>query len=177
MNTLDMTKTASSVYGCESKPSKQEFIKSVFHKLPLARGSCLFRDAGDMSGAEAFCVIHNKICIIADAGAGPALGAYGFSCKDFSKANNSPANKQVMIQQGLGTSGRTAHQLLEYLQVHLLPVIIIENVEDFCSKSHGQLEYFQSELKKFGYVSTALIMKTAQFYLPRDRSRAYVKLV
>eukprot|EP00974_Lingulodinium_polyedra_P000439 44321-Lingulodinium_polyedra.AAC.1 len=55
-----------------------------------------------------------------------------------------------------------------------MPVVVVENVEDFCHESHGQLGIFQAWLKNLDYESTAMILRSGQFLLPQGRVRAYI---
>jgi site-specific DNA-cytosine methylase len=128
------------MYSCELQPSKQQFLKEVIHKLPFAAACCIFNDAADTSGFDAPCVVHKKNCTVVDSTSGPALLTGGFSCKDFSQANNNPAAKKTMIQSGSGSSGKTARHALDHLAAHPVPVFLLENVTDFLNETHNQLE-------------------------------------
>ena len=127
-----------------------------------------------MGGTTAKCAAHGKQCEIPHGVDGPTIAAFGFSCKDFSLQNNAAPQKSCMIQKGLGSSGRTARDLLTFLEKHPMPIIVVENVEEFLSDSHGQLQYFQQVLLDIGYKSKPMVMRTVDYLLPQDRKRAYI---
>ena len=161
-------------YGCEWKRPKRDFILKVIHNMPLGNKACLFHNAEAMSGAVAPCAAHGKDCWIPDGAKGPVAGAFGFSCKDFSSANNNPPQKKVMIQKGLGSSGKTARSLIDFLAMHPLPIVWLENVGELCSESHGQLHVLKELLANAGYIAKETILNSLQFALPQDRRRAYL---
>ena len=97
------------------------------------------------------------------------LGAYAFSCKGFSSARSQGPNRSLLIQLALGTSGKTARDLLAYLQAHSPAAIIIENAEDFVHESHGQLAYFRELLDQIGYDTIVLVLRSNHYYLPQGR--------
>ena len=140
-------------YGCEWKRPKRDFILKVIHNMPLGNKACLFHNAEAMSGAVAPCAVHGKDCWIPDGAKGPVAGAFGFSCKDFSSANNNPPQKKVMIQKGLGSSGKTARSLIDFLAMHPFPIVWLENVGELCSESHGQLHVLKELLANAGYIA------------------------
>ena len=79
-----------------------------------------------------------------------------------------------LIAKRLGTSGKTAMDLLEHIDHHRLPIIGVENVEGFSSDTHGQLTVFLDALAEMGYLAKSFSMSASDFYLPTDRKRLYV---
>ncbi|KAI0272498.1 hypothetical protein BC834DRAFT_817628 [Gloeopeniophorella convolvens] len=144
------------VFSCEIVPFKQAYIERNFQPPLLFRDVCELGDdyAYTAYGAKAY-VPGNVDILIA-----------GTSCVDYSNLNNEKKD----IDQG-GESGRTFHGMLNWVQKHRPPVVILENV---CSAP------WPAVVKKFGdikYSAKSVRLDTKTYYVPHTRTRGYMMAV
>ena len=156
-------------FGCEIKPVVQEWIihllSTIASGLPgislVIEPGCLFAKAEDLCNETAFCKKHNRHCKVI----GSDLCAAGTSCKDFSRASSSyEAGTNISdMPTSVGGSADTLHGLVGYLMLHLVSIIIWENVEnideDIDSKANVQshLENITTKFHKAGFASQAFL--------------------
>ncbi|KAI0701486.1 hypothetical protein BC835DRAFT_1303658 [Cytidiella melzeri] len=144
------------VFSCEIEPFKQAYIERNFSP-PL-----LFRDVCELGSAHA----HTAYGSLAPVPGDVDLLIAGTSCVDYSNLNN---EKQDI--DGHGESGRTFRGMLDWVDQHRPPLVILENV---CSAPWTKVvEYFRQK----GYAAQFARVDTKNYYIPHTRTRVYLLAV
>ncbi|KAI0339611.1 hypothetical protein BDW22DRAFT_1335785 [Trametopsis cervina] len=144
------------VFSCEIEPFKQAYIERNFSP-PL-----LFRDVCELGNAHA----HTAYGSLAPVPGDVDLLIAGTSCVDYSNLNN---EKQDI--DGHGESGRTFRGMLDWVDKHRPPLVLLENV---CSAPWNKVvEYFHQK----GYAAKWSRVDTKNYYIPHTRTRVYLLAV
>lgn len=144
------------VFSCEIEPFKQAYIERNFSP-PL-----LFRDVCELGSAHA----HTAYGSLAPVPGDVDLLVAGTSCVDYSNLNN---EKQDI--DGHGESGRTFRGMLDWVDKHRPPLVVLENV---CSAPWPKVvEYFRQK----GYAAQFARVDTKNYYIPHTRTRVYLLAV
>ncbi|KAL1407062.1 DNA (cytosine-5-)-methyltransferase dmt5 [Vanrija albida] len=141
------------VFSCEIEPFKQAYIERNFAP-PI-----LFRDVTELGSDKA----HTAYGSLVDVPGNVDILIAGTSCVDYSGLNNE--------KQGIdanGESGRTFRGMIQWVQKHQPPIVILENV---CSAPWDRVvEYFA----EIDYDAQYTRLDTKEFYIPHTRTRVYL---
>ncbi|TXT04994.1 hypothetical protein VHUM_03814 [Vanrija humicola] len=141
------------VFSCEIEPFKQAYIERNFAP-PI-----LFRDVTELGNNKA----HTAYGSLVDVPGNVDILIAGTSCVDYSGLNN---EKQDIDSNG--ESGRTFRGMLQWVQKHQPPIVILENV---CSAPWDKIvEYFA----EIDYDAQYSRLDTKEFYIPHTRTRVYL---
>ncbi|TYJ54912.1 hypothetical protein B9479_004420 [Cryptococcus floricola] len=149
----DLTLSFDHVFSCEIEPFKQAYIERNFAP-PI-----LFRDVTELGKKSAHTAYGSLVEIPGDVD----ILIAGTSCVDYSNLNN--------VQQDIdanGESGRTFRGMLQWVNKHKPPIVILENV---CSAPWAKVvEYFA----EIDYDADFTRLDTKEFYIPHTRTRVYL---
>ncbi|WVQ76242.1 hypothetical protein IAR50_005907 [Cryptococcus sp. DSM 104548] len=141
------------VFSCEIEPFKQAYIERNFAP-PI-----LFRDVTELGKKRAHTAYGSLVEVPGDVD----ILIAGTSCVDYSNLNN--------VQQDIdanGESGRTFRGMLQWVNKHKPPIVILENV---CSAPWAKVvEYFAD----IDYDAQFTRLDTKEFYIPHTRTRVYL---
>ncbi|SCZ92470.1 BZ3500_MvSof-1268-A1-R1_Chr5-2g07888 [Microbotryum saponariae] len=141
------------IFSCEIEPFKQAYIERNFSP-PL-----LFRDVTELGGEQAKTAYGS----IADIPGHIDMLVAGTSCVDYSPLNT----KQKTIDDQ-GESGRTFFGMLDYVEKHQPPIVILENV------SNAPWDEVVKKFHSIKYHAVYVRLDTKHYYIPHTRSRAYL---
>lgn len=141
------------VFSCEIEPFKQAYIERNF------RPPILFRDVTELGRKKA----HTAYGSLVDVPGNVDLLIAGTSCVDYSGLNN--------VKQDIdanGESGRTFRGMLQWVNKHRPPVVLLENV---CSAPWDKVVQYFGEIN---YDANYVRLDTKEFYIPHTRTRVYL---
>ncbi|SCV72512.1 BQ2448_4049 [Microbotryum intermedium] len=141
------------IFSCEIEPFKQAYIERNFSP-PL-----LFRDVTELGGEQAKTAYGS----IANIPGNIDMLVAGTSCVDYSPLNT----KQKTIDDQ-GESGRTFFGMLDYVEKHQPPIVILENV------SNAPWDEVVKKFHSIKYHAIYVRLDTKHYYIPHTRSRAYL---
>ena len=95
-----------------------------------------------------------------------------FSCKDLSRFGNLFKDKQDLLRQGLGTSGKTFAALCSFCDTALPRALIMENVDELEQDGPGSNCQFLYEcFASRGYAISQQTMVSSDYGSPQKRKR------
>lgn len=160
-------------FSCEKVKSKREFYMSVVSPHLSVHG-CMFDDMTSLPDLVAQCSAHGHACRVPT---GTSLHVCGFSCKDLSKLNNnwSPAQKAVVLQKQLGSSGKTFAALTNFANKAKPKIMILENVDELEDKGepNPNLDFLYEVTSAVGYSMGQKTLVSTNFGIPQGRKRVY----
>ena len=104
-------------------------IAQVWRKNPDAPPCCIFQDVQDVSKQSAKCVMHGGMCSVVKTWHVEQLTIAGWSCKDLSTMRGK-VEGAALSNKNKGTSSKTLHGVIEFLEAAQQKVYIGENVEE-----------------------------------------------
>ena len=120
----------------------------------LSSHGCFFDDMARLPEGIGHCAVHGHNCRVQTR---TDVHVCGFSCKDLSKLNNcwARAERQHILDKGLGTTGRTFAALTSYAASCKPRTLILENVDDL--DDHGKndnpnLDFLYHIFSSIGYI-------------------------
>ena len=164
-------------FNCEINEKKREWIMKL-HKALQHDASpdsvcvpCMFEDITHLGAGEAYCYVHEKICMI------PSVGIFlcPTSCKDISKYNKN--RMQGLVTQHTSTPGgfaQTLMGLMAYIEAHRPAIILFENVDGIDNPKENNIsdmDLICSEWHSRGYETQKVESNASQFGLPAARKR------
>ncbi|GAA6033422.1 hypothetical protein JCM8097_006743 [Rhodosporidiobolus ruineniae] len=141
------------IFSAEIEPFKQAYIERNFAP-PL-----LFRDVTELPNEKARTAYGALVDVPGDAD----ILIAGTSCVDYSNLNR--------LKKGLndgGESSRTFYGMLQWVEKHRPPIVILENVKN--APWEGGIKAFDS----IGYHATVANFDTKKYYIPHTRMRGYL---
>lgn len=163
-------------FSCEKVRFKREFYRAVVEPH-LANVGCCFEEMAHLGTGRARCEVHAQECPVPRR---DDLFVCGFSCKDLSRlsATFSAADRQRILENALGTSGRTFRDLRDHLQLASPRTFILENVdafgEDDGSDAAGpNVDFLYNSLMDIGYSLSHGVFVSSDYGLPQRRRRVY----
>ena len=152
-------------FSCESEPSKRKVIRKLF---PTVKH--LFRDVVDVANGRAYDEVSEDM--MPSPGCDVLLA--GPSCKDLSQLNN----YKKALDDPSGSSCRTMHAVVKYIQKYLPAAVIIENVRGMLTYQEAlnnpPANYVLEALVPYGYIGKASRVDSFEFALPQHRDRVYL---
>ena len=147
-----------------------------------------FNDISTLGQEYAYCVKSDAEVEVP----GCELFAAGFSCKDVSGMNKNAAQYEMCAETGAGTTGKTLHGALGYVDRHRPPIVFLENVVKlgFASsrgapqtsgfidlkspKVKANLRHVVKALEARGYKVAVAIVDSSEYFLPQRRVRIFI---
>eukprot|EP00971_Amphidinium_carterae_P245080 4866033-Amphidinium_carterae.1 len=111
-----------------------------------------------MKQLSASCKKHGTSCPIPSSRtgsnrAGPQFVTAGFSCKTLSPLNMARSTEaRDCLHDKVGSTGNTYSALIEYLRVHVAPLLILENVPEILNPKNTNLATMLQDLWRMGYI-------------------------
>ena len=114
-------------FGCESVPSKRQWLMQQFPDLPI-----LFDDVEALGAVAAINTLTKKQEIVPHVD----LFTAGFTCTSRSPSNKSASHNKGCIKQGSDKSGEAFHKLKVYIMNKRPPCVLLENITPLCQWGH-----------------------------------------
>mmetsp|Transcript_45615 Transcript_45615/g.102382 ORF Transcript_45615/g.102382 Transcript_45615/m.102382 type:complete len:575 (-) Transcript_45615:5-1729(-) len=149
---VDAKIAVENLFCCELDAAKQDFL------LTAHKPECLYVDINDMKQLSASCKKHGTSCPIPSSRtgsnrAGPQFVTAGFSCKTLSPLNMARSTEaRDCLHDKVGSTGNTYSALIEYLRVHVAPLLILENVPEILNPKNTNLATMLQDLWRMGYI-------------------------
>ena len=164
-------------FSCEKVKFKRQFYRATVEPH-LANIGCCFKEMGELGAGTARCEVHAKTCPFPRQ---DDLFVCAFSCKEFSRLSSTfrQDERQSILQNALGTSGRTFRDLRHHLQAAKPRTFILENVDAFGeddgsdSSSGPNVDFLYTTLIDIRYALSHGIFVSTNYGLRQRRRRVY----
>lgn len=160
-------------FGCEKVKVKREFYMSVVEPHLDSHG-CFFEDMTALPELVAQCAVHKHSCKVP---VRTSVHVCGFSCRDLSKLNSSwsSTERAMVLQNQLGSSGKTFAALTNFAHKAKPKSMILENVDELDDRGepNPNLDFLYEVLSAVGYSVGQKTLVATSFGLPQGRRRVY----